>query len=517
MAAIVALALQSFAMAGLSALPDEVLSLICEELGSRRDFSTLFQCALCNVAFAEPALRTMYRLHELSPAFSPSDDLEALRQKAPGTFADKDREYQQMTRNWTTLWRSIILSSYSSIHNGQRQCETYKPYCRYIRALNFRNLQDLFQERSFTGGLQSHLFEGLLQSLKHSKDVLYGRTLQKTKLRKYAHDVIDVVATINAIGEVVTQETTLLEEISGFLSPGFLPRWIARSPRLSTMTMWKGDALRNDAEVAIRNHCNFFSSLTIYEWSEPNNDRLLAKFLTGLPENTLQHLEIISQSDIGIESFKALSSMHSKSLRTLKLSSLTDDALKTLNELKRCKSIRNLILEDRRGGLQLEATQNDIFEEVVEWLCACANLRNLTFRRLYDGPGILARVLSSPSVKLKRLSVEGYALSRSTVAAFHASLSSQRSLQSLLLKGDATDGSAELMVEAICDLVALRELHLKDISDEFTEFEIMRLASALPNLEEFWNEWWRGICCYSESTGRAKALEKSHIIRHNTI
>jgi hypothetical protein len=48
-------------MADVKILPDEVLTLICEDLGQQRDFSTLFKCALSCASLADPALRTMYR------------------------------------------------------------------------------------------------------------------------------------------------------------------------------------------------------------------------------------------------------------------------------------------------------------------------------------------------------------------------------------------------------------------------------------------------------------------------
>ena len=48
-------------MADVKTLPDEVLNLICEDLGQQRDFSTLFKCAQSCTSLADPALRTMYR------------------------------------------------------------------------------------------------------------------------------------------------------------------------------------------------------------------------------------------------------------------------------------------------------------------------------------------------------------------------------------------------------------------------------------------------------------------------
>ena len=43
-------------------LPDDVLHLICEQLGAQKQFATLYRCALSSHRFSEPALKTLYRL-----------------------------------------------------------------------------------------------------------------------------------------------------------------------------------------------------------------------------------------------------------------------------------------------------------------------------------------------------------------------------------------------------------------------------------------------------------------------
>lgn len=44
-----------------STLPEEILSIICQELGSEGDFGSLYRCARSSKSFADPALRTMYQ------------------------------------------------------------------------------------------------------------------------------------------------------------------------------------------------------------------------------------------------------------------------------------------------------------------------------------------------------------------------------------------------------------------------------------------------------------------------
>lgn len=42
-------------------LPDEMLNMVCHELGQDRDFGSLFRCALASRSLADPALRTLYQ------------------------------------------------------------------------------------------------------------------------------------------------------------------------------------------------------------------------------------------------------------------------------------------------------------------------------------------------------------------------------------------------------------------------------------------------------------------------
>ena len=423
-------------------------------------------------------LLTSKRIHEQSPAFCQSDDLEVLRQRNTGNVASTAAAQQRLFSKWALIWRSIIKSSFGS---------TYRPYCHYIRALDFRNLSLLFDDSKFSGTLLDEFFGEGLERLLRSREVIYGRTLKKSGKQRTLR-MVDIVPTLNAIGEAVTANTTLLEELAGHLSPGFLTRWISRSPRLQQLVLWTGDALRSGAEAAIRRHCPSFKSLTIWEWLEPNSDKMLAKFFHGVTSNTLEHFEMISKSNLGVLSFNALGH-HAQSLLVLKLSSLTRDSVLALGALKECTQIRTLLLHDSQGTTPLEATQNDVFLEVIAWLSDCRELRDLTMIRFWDGPSILAQVLSSPTVHLTKLSLEGYILRDPTSAAFHASLSSQPDLQVLWLKGNGEDANPEdisIMVDSLCQLRNLRDLSLKDISIEFGDAQIVNLAIHLPLLEDFW-------------------------------
>ena len=253
------------------------------------------------------------------------------------------------------------------------------------------------------------------------------------------------------------------------------------------MVLWKGDALANGAGQAIAEHCDNFRNLTIHEWMSPDADESFATFLNELKPNTLSYFELISYNDIGKLSFEALG--RHKNLQQLDLGNLNADAVRNLNALRHCTSLHTLKLDDNTGTVRLQELNNDVFLEVVDWLSSCGQLRDLSLKKFFDAPAILARVLQSPNVKLTRLSLEGYTVRTDNAQLFHSSLADQKSLESVWLKGNGEDTTADdlqFMVEGLSNLTNLRELVLKDVSDEFSEEHIITLALSLPRLEEFW-------------------------------
>ncbi|KAK5056047.1 hypothetical protein LTR84_012598 [Exophiala bonariae] len=407
----------------------------------------------------------MYQLHQTSPAFDQREYMDIHQRQVD--FAVKAAEEADFFRKWTLLWRSITLSSLDD-----NNC--YKPYCRYIKTLDFRNLLMMLEDQKFLGAVRKAFFAGALKPFHFPK-------------KEHNRLAVDTVATVSAIGDAVTAKTTLLEEIAGHISPGFLPRWIARSPKLQSLVLWRGDALANGAGESIAKHCDQFRNLTIHDWQMPDADESFANFLNELPANKLAYFEIISQNTIGKLSFEALG--RHKSLQHLDLGSLNQEAVSNLNALKACTELQTLKLDDSYGSVQLESSNNDVFLEVVEWLSSCGQLRDLRLKGLFDGPAILSRVLYSPTVKLTMLSLEGYTVRHTSAQLFHSALSEQQSLEAVWLKGngeDTTPDDLQIMVEALCNLRNLRELALRDVSDEFQEDHIINLALNLPLLEEFW-------------------------------
>jgi hypothetical protein len=341
----------------------------------------------------------------------------------------------------------------------------------------------MLEDTRFQGKIQTAFFLGPMKDFKFIAQRWKGRL------------IIDVFETIAAVGEPLTRATTQIQEIAGNISPNVLARWIRRSPKLDSLVLWNGNSLSNGAGRAIGDSCEHFRNLTLREWkslnTEPesnlNADKLCADFLSELKPDTLQYFEMISYNDIGAASFQALG--RHRHLKELKLNNLSSEAMENLNHLKGCTELETLVLEDNWSAVQLEELNNDVFTEVVHWLSSCSKLRDLTLKKFRDGPAILSHVLSSPNVDLHRLSLTGYQVRHTSSRLFHTALSEQKNLESIWLQGSGEDTVPDdltIMVDGLSNIPRLKELVLKDVSDEFQEEHIVTLVLHLPKLEEFW-------------------------------
>lgn len=147
------------------------------------------------------------RMHDVAPVTSgANEEVEMSRQGRTGdtTFRARMIQQEQIVRKWSLLWRSIILSSFN---------KTVFPYCRYIRALNFRDLRYLLEDSKFKGDVVKYV-KSPIRSTLHVRltlcrdffaddlaifNVGMARTgKSKTPLR------LDVISTIDAIGEGLT-------------------------------------------------------------------------------------------------------------------------------------------------------------------------------------------------------------------------------------------------------------------------------------------------------------------------
>ena len=73
-------------------------------------------------------------MHELAPVTDGGgDDVKGVQQQ------------ERTVQKWALLWRTIIRSGLD---------QTLFPYCRYIRALNLRDLKNLFEDHRFEGAIR---------------------------------------------------------------------------------------------------------------------------------------------------------------------------------------------------------------------------------------------------------------------------------------------------------------------------------------------------------------------------
>lgn len=251
------------------------------------------------------------------------------------------------------------------------------------------------------------------------------------------------------------------------------------------MTLWDGTALSLKVATEIANNCPNFDDLTFYTCLQTNVDGKLASFFSGLNKNSLRSFAALRANEIGSETLLSLNH-HAKSLRYLKLDGLKSDAIKNLSFLQGCDALESLEIQDADGVVDLDATNRDIYLEVISWLCRCNTLRDLLLRNLVNGPAILTQVCLANNIRLRKLQVVGYPLLGNQD--FHKALSHQTGLESLELRADAEGVFGDdlvAVVDSISLLTKLRYLDLLSTSDYFHTLHVMKLANHLVNLEEF--------------------------------
>ena len=206
----------------------------------------------------------------------------------------------------------------------------------------------------------------------------------------------------------------------------------------------------------------------------------------------MESFEIFSVSQIGAESFLALN-CHRETLTELKLNGVKAESIPALSMLKGCTNLTSLLLSEIGVATQdLEKRHNDIFLEVVAWLCQCKKLRTISLCNLLSAPALLTPVLLQSSIHLTKLALEGYLMSESRD--FHRALSQQTSLQDLWLKGESSENPEDIdvLVESLSKLENLTDMRLQEVSDYFLDRHFCTLAKNLERLE-VWESSGYGI------------------------
>ncbi|KAK0100083.1 hypothetical protein ONS95_013105 [Cadophora gregata] len=461
-------------------LPADVLYLVCEEVSKLQDFHTLFNCALAGKNLVQPALLWLYRIHLQSSIISSEGNDADLTQN--DTFQGRLEAQTTTLLKWALLWKSIIRSSLGN---------TAYPYCLYIRSLDLRNLSDLLEDPQFRDKALDNFFAGDMTQFLKSQE-----TPMKQKMRgaKASFKKLDVANVLELVGESITsfvsqaasenRTTVAVDDLSGNIRTSALANWISRLSKLKSMTLWDGAALDKSVAEAILESCYNFDDLTFFTCFRNDTDHDLASFFGGLRANSLRSFAALSAGALGPETLLSLNH-HAKSLKKLKMDGLRSDAVKSLSFLQGCTALESLELSDSNGAVDLEATENDVFLEVITWLGHCEGLHELLLRNFISGPKILTHVCLKNNIRLKKLQVVGYSLAGNQD--FHRALSHQTSLESLELRADAETAfrdDIDVLVSSICRLRNLKYLDLLSTSDYFCTDEILNLAANLKELEE---------------------------------
>jgi Leucine-rich repeat (LRR) protein len=221
--------------------------------------------------------------------------------------------------------------------------------------------------------------------------------------KKQMYQRIDIPAVLDLVGESITNflsdaatrkhADVGLEDLAGDISSLSLPRWIGQLSRLKRLSLWDGSILNREVALALNATCFEFEDLTFFMCNPHGRDASdidhdLAEFFGTLRSDTLRAFSALSSRLVGAETLLALNN-HSKSLRSLKLVELESDAIRKLSYLQGCKAIEVLDIKDAHGSVNLEATENDIFLEVISWLCGCSKLQDVRFTNLLSAPAIL--------------------------------------------------------------------------------------------------------------------------------
>lgn len=488
-------------------LPGDVLVLLCEELGHRLDFRTLFNCALAGKKLAIPALSWLYRSvessvslfvlslkacrnHNQSTYFR--DEYNAELSAKATTYEEGAVLYKAYFSKWALMWKSIIRSSLGN---------TAHPYCLYIRSLDFRNLNDLLADNQFRdSALEAFFADDMARFLKSQETP----TKNKTRKGRALQMRLNVSSVLDLVGESITsyageaadrnRATVALEELSGNISKLALSKWASRLSRLKTITLYDGSVLNGEVATVINNHCPNFDDLTFLFCNGASVDSDMAAFLSTLRSNSIQSFTALSAQNIGPETLLALNN-HSRSLKTLKLDGLKSDAIKNLSLLQGCQALNVLDLHDDEGLVDIEATENDIFLEVIAWLGHCTQLKELRFKKFRSAPNILTHLCLRDSTRLRKLEVVHYTLANNKE--FHLAMSHQTSLESLILRAEAESDDSrddiDTFVSSISSLTNLKELDIVDTADFFRSPEIIRIASSLLHLEKFSFSGYEGV------------------------
>jgi hypothetical protein len=330
--------------------------------------------------------------------------------------------------------------------------------------------------------------------------LVYGRdqpslprgTLRRLNIEQIAIKCGDSVTSFIKKMADETETSVALAHLEGNHIPvELLPSWLARLGTLSSLRLRDGSVLDVAAASAVAECCPNFRDLTLFYLEGPAVDEDMASFFQTLRPHSLRNFQIMSRNRIGERTLTALNA-HSKTLKSLKLGSLSAQGMKSLNVLPSCTALEVLEIENGDYGypVDLKAFSEGMLKEVAAWIGGCKSLRDITFKGVKDALLIVKDVLNSPGIRLKSLDIQffGQYDGEGGTAAW-AALGLQEDLESFTLGAQlgALDvfnvGDNPPLVDSICRLKNLKSLNLKQVYTKAAD--VHQIAGALPQLEDF--------------------------------
>ncbi|KAK1087198.1 hypothetical protein LTR33_001184 [Friedmanniomyces endolithicus] len=452
-------------------LPADLFHLLSTELAHRLDFATLFNCVASSKYLGNAgSVSALYRISLGDQSPSRSNVMDNL------SPAESDIALMR----WSILWRTVILSALG---------KTMYPYCRHLRSLDLRDFSALLDRLDETRSrkVAKQFFDSHLSSFHH--------VLQTTG--KYRTTRLNSDRILAEVGDIITQQAPLLEGIaepstSDVLS-STLPAWAPRLTHLHELELWDGKALEDEhLRKLLHTHCPKLNRLRMYRSLASVPDRSIAAFISGMPQDALRRFENMDTSGIGPQTCLAING-HGRSLTSLKLA-LEEDEILGLGLLQGCTQLETLHISTLhitalRPSIDLKATRNDVYLEIVDWLRRCAQLTEVFFNDVVSAPDLLLPILLNGDVKLHTLGIkakEGSMYLAKDQHDFHSALSTQSSLKHLDICADPdimTRDDIEIVLNSLCHLTELQTLQLFRISHYFSDEHIKLLAQHLPRLD----------------------------------
>ncbi|KAI1810365.1 hypothetical protein GGS20DRAFT_203336 [Poronia punctata] len=444
---------------GFPALPQDIMLLICQELGGRQEFATLYNCSLTSRRLAGIAIEQLY--------------------STIGTYIEDKHQA-------TCLWRSIILSSLGA---------TLYPYCAYIRALSLSGLIECLEDIRNDQPLRDFFFGGLMQDFLGTQGGDKGVRAHASRQQIQSRCVDSITKYIKNLADNNGSSVALTHLEATTLPREILPVWIRRLATLKVLQLQDGSILDGQAANVIAECCPRFAELICFHCSSDTAAEDMAAFFSALRPNSLRRFEMLSRNTLGDATLSALSS-HAKSLRALNLRSLPSPLIKKLGLLSECTALESLIIEkEATATSEVDALSEEELAQVAAWIGKCKALRELNFAYVRDAMPILRHVLREPDIRLELLAIHEYvadfefeeaAREEAAREAWRA-LGRQDKLTSLTIASQ-TSSPDGLMLElypeladSICQLSNLTSLNL--MQAWVTAPELVRLVAALPRLE----------------------------------